>query len=229
MRTGFAVSGLAVFVFSPGVFGAVSYHASLNTLPENQGWTYINTGGTIPVSVSGGILSHGPTATSTNSYWTQTLESSVNFTTGTWSIEGDVNILAASWSPGAGAVYRGGYSQLLSDAAGRWAIMEVSSDRIRLRNENIGSTSPTYLFNTVSGFHQYKLEVGPTGARVYLDGAQILSSALGTGSTPRSAFFADATGYGSYNGQIRSMVVIPAPGAGAMLGLTGLCVGRRRR
>lgn len=206
----------------------LSYNPALGTLPQAQGWTNISTFAA-PSSVSGGQLTYGATSVSSLTAWSYTPGQALDFSTSTVYIEAQLRLTNTGFGNVSG-FRRGGFSLYLSDAAGRWTIADLGDSNVSLGNDNNRLSDPVETQNLSSLFRTIRLEAGPAGARLYIDGVLRLSDSLGTGAgASGSAQWGDLTILSS-SGQteIRSVVFVPTPAAGVPLALAALAVRRRR-
>jgi hypothetical protein len=201
------------------------YDPSLGSLPHAQGWSY-DGNSTPAMSVSGGLLHHGPTAYSPTSYWSAPLSpGQADFSVDTWSITAIVRISNGTFGNQSG-FRRGGFNLHLADAAGRFIHAEMNHASIGLRNDNTGLSDPAFSIDLASDFHTITLQAGPLGGRLFVDNVLLSSLPLGSGF-PQSAHWADSTVLGNYTGQIARVSLVPAPASLALLALAPLS--RRRR
>jgi len=204
-----AICGLASVALGATI---ASYDASLGTFPTSQGWTQA---GTIapPSSVSGDVLSYGPTTTNGTYYWLVNRSSGTeDFATGTWSITVDLRLTGATFGNVSG-FRRGGFVVFLADDAGRWIVADLGDSFVSLRNDDVGTSDPQASFNLTGAFHLVTLEAGPTGGRLLVDNVEQLTLPLGTGqSTPTLAYFGEVSILASAElTEIRSVVLTGPP------------------
>lgn len=221
---------IGVFVAAGAAHASVlTYDPALGTLPQAQGWTFSGTFNA-PMSVSGGTLTYGPTTVNGTTTWEHLPTDTINFATQTISLEARIKLTGADFGNFSG-FRRGGFSLYLEDDFGRWIIADLGDNRISLGNDNNRTSDPVAVFDLTSTFRTVRLEAGPAGARLFVDGVQQLSLAFGTGVTGgaqaswgEGTILANAT-----ETQVRNVTFIPAPGAAAMLSLTAFAACRRRR
>ncbi len=209
----------------------LTYDAALGSLPEAQGWTFIQDGALVPVpTVISGVLNQGPTDFSGHQYWTQ---SSVgfDFTAGPVTLDARLLIVTSSFHP----FGRGGYNFVLADNAGRIASLYITGASVFLGNDALSSISSVIGFDTTDAFHDYRLAVDASGSTLSIDGNVIVSLGLGgvgEGSGPE-IYFGDATILGNSQSQLTQVTVktVPEPTSIALLGLglLGTAAWRRRR
>jgi hypothetical protein len=220
-----------------------TYDAALGTLPEQQGWTFAQSGGSPPApTVSGGFLNQGPTSTPGTQVWSDTLNLTQyaprDFTQGTFVLTARLDVLSSSFFND-GSLRRAGYYFSVSDALGRYFYLAVAGDRVWLdRDPNAPSGGPAaVLFNT-TGVHDYELRIDATGARTFIDGNLVTSAALGAGGqqAANTVIFGDLSVLGASQTRLANVqytaVAVPEPGTAAHLllpltGLFGACIRRR--
>ncbi len=220
----FAAGAMAI----PGQAATITYNAGLGTLPTAQGWTQYEGGGIVPAPiVSGGLLQQGPTVFSGHQYWEYD-DSTFNFATGSISVDFRIKIDSASFHP----YPRGGYTVVLSDAAGRMSALYLSSASVFLTNDPVTGSSSIMPFDSTDGFHDYNLVINSSGTSLSIDGNPIVSMGLGSsGVQPGHLIsFGDATLLGDSESDLAYFTVsgvtlltppVPAPEP-ATIGLLAL-------
>lgn len=168
------------------------YRAVLQSLPQSQGWTF--EGSTLAgATAASGILVYGPAGTSSTTYWDANVPAgAMDFTKMDWSLEADVRLTGATHGNVSG-FRRGGFVLFLTDKAGRWIAADIGSSRLSLRNDNNGTTDPQATVDLSTSFRVVRVTAGPTGARISVDGVQLLTLPLGSGLTPNRANFGDGS------------------------------------
>lgn len=222
--------GVSVGLVAASAPGAVfTYNPSLGTLPDAQGWDFDGSYNA-PMSVSGGTLTYGATTVGGTTFWRAVQPDPISFATETSFIEIELRLTGSDFGNFSG-YRRAGFAMLIQDDAGRWTIAEIGDNRISIGNDDNRTSDPSAVFNFTDAFHTVRLEAGPTGARVYVDGNLLLSQALGTGRTGGAqSFWGDGTVLANANlTEIRSVIYTPTPGAAMVLGAAGLLGLRRRR
>lgn len=208
--------------------GVVEYHPGLGSLPSAQGWTYSGDGaegGTVGSS----LLTYGPTSNSQLIYWDYDHATSVDFSTDTWAMEARIRLTNTSFGNVSG-FRRGGFVMALHDDLGRGIVADLGSNHVSLRNDNNGTSDPVASQDLASVFRTVRLEAGPSGARLLVDGAEVLTHTFGNLATPTASW-----GEGSILGstektEVASVTLVPAPGVLALAGAGELlAIGRRRR
>ncbi|HYF15331.1 MAG TPA: hypothetical protein VD971_09700 [Phycisphaerales bacterium] len=220
---------LAAGLSTPALANLLTYDPSLGTLPHAQGWTFDGTFNA-PMSVSGGQLTYGPTTTGGTTHWAHNPTDALDFSTQTAFIQTEVRLTGAQFGNFSG-FRRGGFSMFLEDDFGRWIIADFGDNAISLGNDNTRLGDPSAAFDLTTGFHVLRLEAGPTGGRLLVDGVEMLTLALGSGQSggARGTWGEQTTLARATMTEVRGAMFIPAPG-GAVVALAGvLAVGRRRR
>ncbi|MFO0831765.1 MAG: hypothetical protein U0637_07955 [Phycisphaerales bacterium] len=230
-RAVLAAACAAGFAASLSQGAIIRYDASQGTLPTDQGFSYTGSVGA-PQDTSGVTLVHGPISVSDMSAWQKQFPAgTMNFATSTWSATMTVRLTGSDFGNASG-MRRAGYSIFLSDDAGRWVIADLGSSMIGLRNDAVGTSDPSVSANLSGAFRTVTLEAGPSGARLFLDGALQTTLALGTGQTVRNTvFWGDgANTAGVALAEVHDLTLVPAPGvAGLGVGAVVVAVRRRRR
>lgn len=206
----------------------LAYNPTLGTLPQDQGWTNDSTFAATS-SVSGGQLTYGPTSFNGVTAWSHSPTQALDFSTGTAFIEAEVRLTGTGFGNVSG-FRRGGFSLYLQDAVGRYIIADLGDNNISLGNDNERLSDPVAAFDLTSSFHVVRLEAGPAGARLFVDGLLQLSDSLGAGASASSlATWGDMTILSSSSQtEIRSVLFVPSPAAGLPLAALTL-LGRRRQ
>lgn len=211
-------AGAAVLEYQPG----------LGTMPSAQGWTYNGAGSEIG-AVSAGQFNYGPTATAAIHFW-NFAPGPMDFSTQTWSIEARVRLTDTFFGNNSG-FRRGGFVLMLEDDFGRGIVADIGSAALGLRNNNTGLSDPSMAFDLSSAFHVVRLEAGPTGGRLLIDGMNQLNLGFGSLGSVAGAINWGESSILAYTGltEIGYVSVVPAPGALAIAPLGALVMMRRRR
>jgi hypothetical protein len=230
MHTAITVSAAMLAMASCAQATILTYDASLGTLPQAQGWTF--QGNTTPAStISGGVFQYGPTSVNGTTYWEHNPVETVNFATHVSSIEAEIQLSGSDWGNISG-FRRAGFALMLTDDAGRWVIAEIGDNRISLGNDNNRTSDPFAVVDFTQSFRSVRLEAGPAGGRLFVDGVLQLTLALGTGmSGGAQGWFGDGTILANADStSIRSVTysAIPTPGAAVALALLPI-ISRRKR
>lgn len=224
-----ALAGASLFM-SAGMACAeiITFDGALGTTPESQGWTFAGSFAA-PMSVGGGELSLGPTSVSGTTYWEALPAGALDFTTQSASIEATVRLTGADYGNFSG-FRRGGFALYLQDDAGRYVIADLGDNAISLGNDNNRTSDPEMAFDLTSAFRTVRLEAGPGGGVLYVDGVQMLTIALGSGSGGLSGgWWGEGTILANADLiEVQRVQYIPAPGAAAGL-LCGVAAALRRR
>lgn len=206
----------------------LTYNPSLGTLPQAQGWTFEGSYNA-PMSVGSGQLNYGPTTVGGTTYWGHEPVNTTRFADGTVFIEAEIRLTGADFGNFSG-YRRAGFTLFLSDDDGRWIIADMGDQRISLGNDDTRLSDPVAAFDLTSAFHLVRLEAGPTGGRLLVDGIERLTLPLGGGRSGGAAgSFGEMTVLANVNmTEIRGARYVPAPTAA--MALAGLAVfGARRR
>jgi len=156
------------------------FDASLGTLPTVQGWDFLGDFNA-PASAAAGTLTYGPTSVSGTTYWGHSPVAAVDFATQTVFIEATIRLKGCGFGNISG-FRRGGFSLYLQDDAGRYIIADLGDNALSLGNDNNRTSDPFLAFDLTQTFHTVRLEAGPAGARLLVDGVEKLTLSLGTGA-----------------------------------------------
>jgi hypothetical protein len=205
-----------------------TYNPSLGTLPEAQGWAFSGSYNA-PMSVASGTLTYGPTTVSGTTFWEAEQPDALNFNTDSASFEARIRLSGAGFGNFSG-FRRGGFSLYLVDDVGRWIIAELGDNTISLGNDNNRTSDPSAAFDLTDDFHTVRLEAGPSGGRLFVDGTLMLSLGLGSGAAAGAAgFWGEATVLTrAIQTEVQSVIYIPAPGAAGLLLASAIGIRRRR-
>ena len=222
-------AAIAAGLMASAAQATVVFDGNLGTLPSAQGWTFDGSYNA-PMSVSGGQLTMGPTTVSGTTYWNHDLVEPLDFATHTAYIEATVRLSGAGFGNVSG-YRRGGFSLYIQDSAGMWMIADVGDGHISLGNDNNRTSDPVMAFDMTDAFHTLRLEAGPLGARLLVDGTQMLTLELGGGAAGSAGgWWGDGTILASASQiEVRHAELVPTPSAVALMGLGGLVATRRRR
>ena len=223
------LAAVAAGLIASAAHATLVFDGNLGTLPTDQGWAFMGSY-TAPMSVSGGQLTMGPTTVGGTTYWSDDLVEPVLFATETVYIEATVRLSGADFGNFSG-YRRAGFTLFLIDDAGRWIVADVGDNRISIGNDDNRTSDPSMVFNMTSVFHTLRLEAGPTGGRLLVDGTPMLTLGLGSGQTPgATGRWGEITQLANANQiEVRHVEMVPAPGAMALMSLGGLVATRRRR
>jgi len=208
----------------------LTYDPTLGSLPQAQGWSFAGSFAA-PMNVAGGQLTYGPTTTNGTTYWEHAPVAALDFSSQAVFIEATVRLANAGFGNISG-FRRGGFSLYLQDGAGRWIIADMGDNAISLGNDNNRTSDPAATFNLTNAFHTIRLEAGPSGSRLLVDGVPQLSLALGGGASGGSlGWWGEGTVLTSAGStEIRGVTFVPAPGSltAASLAFAAACRRRRR-
>lgn len=231
MRSIITISG-AILAFATAAQATIlTYDASLGTLPQAQGWAFQGNF-TAASTISGGVFQYGPTSVGDTTYWDHNPVETVNFSTHVSSIEAEIRLSGSDWGNFSG-FRRAGFALMVTDDSGRWIIAEIGDNRISLGNDNNRTSDPFAVVDFTQGFRTVRLEAGPMGGQLFVDGVLQLSLALGTGRTGGAqGWFGDGTVLANADStSIRTVTysAIPAPSAAAVLLAVAMLPSRQRR
>jgi hypothetical protein len=186
------------------------YRAVLQSLPQSQGWTFDGTAAS-GASAASGVLTYGPANTGSTTYWDANVPAgAMDFSKFDWSLEAEIRLTGATHGNVSG-FRRGGFVIVLSDKAGRWIAADIGSSRLSLRNDNNGTSDPQTNVDLASNFRLVRVTAGPSGARLFVDGVQLLTLSLGTGLSPNRVNFGDGSTLASATlTEIKRVDLIPA-------------------
>lgn len=208
----------------------VNYNPSLNTLPDTQGFSFSDSGGSGTPTVSGGILNQGPTSFAGTQFWFRN-DVAFNFDTG-FAIEVNIKIISSSYDPnaaGAGSQRSGWYMEG-TDALGRRFIIGIDSNGVVVNTDATLMTSNGMQFrgfDMTNAFHDIRLVVSGGVGTLFVDSVARGSTAVGPvvdSSIADRVFFGDGSGGGNSQTQLSlfrysDSSVIPEPGTASYVGL----------
>ena len=183
---------VVALIGSPALGGdlVITYDASQGALPTERCWEAIGAQyAPLPVVVDGALV-HGMTGYGTASYFAHSYPP-IDFADGA-AVEASVKVDSSTWYAG-NPYKRTGYYVAISDNAGKYAAIGISSDRVLLSTADQNWSDQTYLINTTRSFHTYRLEIVGSLATLLIDGVPVLSDTVGSGATPNRAYFGDAS------------------------------------
>jgi hypothetical protein len=98
-------------------------------------------------------------------------------------------------------------------------------------NDDFRTSDPVANLDMTSAFRTVRLEAGPAGGRLLVDGNLVLSLALGTGRAGTAqGWWGDGTILANANQtEVRNVTFIPAPSALALAGIAAMGIRRQRR
>jgi hypothetical protein len=187
------------------------YDAGLGTLPESQGFMYVNSNSGAPApSVSAGILSQGPTPIIGFQYWIR-LDVPFRLAEGTH-MEIEMKTLQSDYVllPSDGSQRSGFYAEVV-DSAGRRLTLGIATTGITVNTDRTllpANGIPFFPFNSGDAFHHYDLFTTADSIHLFIDGAlrgaTVLGDSIFTGSQA-SFYFGDGTTAAGSQVQIRSV------------------------
>ena len=210
--------------------GGLDYQASQGTLPQAQGFNFVDSGGSPTPSVSGGVLYQGLTSDVGLQYWYSTAYTG-SFSNG-FTMEAVVDVVSSTQNTST----RFGYYLDAGDSLGREFSIGISSTGVAVNTDGTGSINegiPLTPFNT-SGFHDYKLVVSGGIGSLYIDGNFINSTPVRNNDvdTPNKVFFGDGTENGQSQTELKSFSYsfnsVPEPGSMTLYCLGLVCFGGMR-
>lgn len=207
------------------------YDARLGTLPDAQGFTLIDTGGSPPCTIQGDAMYQGRTRWDGLQNWYSD-DVPLDFDVGAV-MEADFNVIYSSYSTATGYELTG-LHLVISDAARRVFNIHVASDKISLGNQ-LPVGNYWRAFDTTDDFHHYRLVVDDGVGSLFIDGGPDPFLSVPVGSpwfpTPDYVAFGDRTYDGQCDWLLRSLsyINVPDPATLSLLALGGLAVVWRRR
>lgn len=191
MKTFLSTTILAATAIAPPAHAEqlARYDAALGGVPQDSlCWDYSASSGIAAPVNNGQAVTLGPSGASATAYWGQDLVP-FSFNDGA-SISARVKIISSGYYAG-NPYRRSGYYIQLADKTGRFAQLGISGDRVLLSTADQNWSDQTYLFDTTGAFHDYELSFNGAVATVKIDGAVVLTDAVGTGGTANRAYFGD--------------------------------------
>jgi hypothetical protein len=184
-----------------------SYDANLGTLPEAQGFTKADEGGSPAPTVADGWLNQGPTAYFARQYWFSISQVPIDFVGG-FTLEATFKILESSYEPDTCIEgQRAGYYLGVSDKDGREIDVGIGCHGLFIGNDDREdvSTAPFTSFDTTDASHTYRLVVTGDGGTLYIDDAPVLFEPLGepTSAPANRVYFGDGSVRGWSQTQLR--------------------------
>lgn len=180
----------------------VNYEAGKNTLPEEQGWNYIDpTNMPNQPSVVGAKLFQGPTEYVGTQFWEIFPDNLIDFISGTLIWEIQAKVIGSSDDISPPSSWRTGWQANVIDQNKRGFALGLSESGVRLTNDlntptNELANSIEIPFNTIDDSHIYRLEIANGSGQVFIDGsgAGILAvDATAAEQTANHMWFGDGT------------------------------------
>jgi len=227
------------------IAATVTYDASLNTLPDAQGWTLYqnNNGGPTPPAptVSGGILYQGPTTVDGYQSWDTASTPLPNFTgTTAFSMTAHLKIINSDYYDD-GNQWKPGYAIYMSDPSEHTFVLGFSNTGVRLSTDGNAvldsNSGPLVPLNTTSSFNTYQLNVVSGEASLFVNGNFLTSLAVGAAGAyayPNYVAFGDPTFTGGSQTELTSLsyntnAQLPEPASLSLLGLGAFSLLARHR
>lgn len=201
---------LSALVSSPALAGdlILRYDASQGVFPTDRCWEAIGAENAPPPTLVDGALVHGLTGYGNASYFTHSFPP-LSFADSA-AIEASIKVDSSTWY-GISPYQRSGFYLEMSDSAGTWASLGISSDRVLLQTADQNFSDLTYLINTTRAYHTYRLQFAGATATVLIDGVPVITHTVGSGSTPNLAYFGDASILGNSKTRIQYVQVEGVP------------------
>ena len=196
MRLAFAAVVVAASFASAAPAGdlVVFYDASQGALPTERCWDAIGAQNAPPPAIVRGAVLFGQTGYGTTSYFEHRFPP-IAFADGA-AIEASVKVDSSTWYA-SNPYKRTGFYLSLSDNAGKWAHLGIAGDRLLLQTGDANWSDLTYLVNTTTAFHTYRLSFNGGTVTASMDGVAVLTDTVGSGATPNRAFFGDGSVLGN--------------------------------
>ena len=225
---------------------SVSYYASLDTMPEDQGWRAPDSYNNAPVPyVNNGLLYVGPTEYEYGLYWSYADHENDFLGAEGFYMEARIKIVESSYIPGFGEEgppwsdgtnWRCGYSLAAADKEGRQFSIELSIDGFRLTANKAkwGDGSTDFVFWPMDQFNTFQLVVEDGIGSLFVNRQLAVSLPVGeTGvyETPNLTYFGDGTRFGWSQTELDYFEygAVPEPATFILIGLALMPVIRRRR
>ena len=188
-----------------------SYDPGLGTLPEAQGWTFVENDGPPSPVVEDGVLKQGPTGSGCSSnyeYWHRD-DAPIDFDA---TVTLEVNLRVISSNLGDGSVCDGfgcsggtpsrkpGYIIFMVDAGERHFALGFTSTGVLVETGCCFCPEEATLlpFDTTDGFHLYRVVIESGVGSLYIDNQLFHTRPVGiTDYVPNTVLFGDATHLGS--------------------------------
>lgn len=192
---------LAASLAAPAARAAVvvTYDAALGTLPEAQGYAFVDlTLGTPAPAVSGGILSQGPVSATALQYWRRT-DLPAEFTEG-FTLEADLRVVSSDYNADVGdGTPRSGFYVDATDAVGRRLTLGISSLGVTVNTDlHLQPTNGIPLLQASTGgdFHHFLVRTTADSLYLSIDGTLRGAAVLGgpvAGTGAQGVYFGDGT------------------------------------
>jgi hypothetical protein len=188
----------------------LTYEASDGTLPSDQCWDLIRSGGPVP-TLENGAVNIGPSSTGGYIYYTR--EMSIDFAQGA-AIEAEVFIDYSDYgSNPCGAGPRAGFYLTMFDVSGRLMYLGVGSNVVYLTadaSRSHGPGSPIASVPMAGRWRTIRVEIESGVMTAFIDGVQTLTTAVNGPlfSTTRRASFGDESVCAGSHSRVRSVRVL---------------------
>lgn len=190
---------------------AVGYDPSLGTLPELQGWTFVNGAPPPPPSVSGGILFQGPTGDITTQWW-QRQGLGISCQTG-FAMEIVIKVISSNYTIVGNGTQRSGFTFEAVDNRGRRISLSLAGSGVTLNTDATlqpNNGIPHLPFSTGGTFHRYTVTAQSGRISLFIDDTLRATTPVGDTLYAGTAdtnlvYFGDGTGAAGSQTQIRSV------------------------
>jgi hypothetical protein len=183
--------------------GVVEYHAASGSLPETQGWTYINLAPGVPAPVDSlGVLHPRATGLGDTRWW-QRNDVPIAFRDG-FEMDIALSVVSSTYVPNVGdGTQRSGFYFEAIDSLGRRLTLGVASQGLTVNTDlTLHPTNgiPLTASPVSGGLHLLQVRVASDSAVLAVDGSRQGACALGPAVSPGSAnnvYFGDGSGGGA--------------------------------
>ena len=207
-----ALTLMVVAVTPCSANGMKTYDAGLGTLPDEQGFTLNDEGGSPACFIQDDTMHQGPTSLDFRQTWLSD-DIALDFDVGVV-MEAELKILSSSWTTI--PVRRAGYNLYITDAGNRQFAVWIADDRMFIQNAPLNIGSETKLFDATDDFHRYRFVVSEGNGNLFIDddAEPFLSLAVGDlypDSIANHAAFGDGTSIGKSESLLKSFSYGPIP------------------
>jgi len=221
------------------VHGAeVAYVASLNTLPQAQGFQYVdNPEGAPPPTIAGALLLQGPTTNFGQQFWLSPVVGRIVFDEDFY-MEATLRVDSSTYDvPTEGGIHRAGYHLLATDEIGRRLFLSIASTGVFLNTDQEGELTNGIPFTAMSiagGFHTFRVSTQGGHALLSVDGAAVGQTLFGPSgiATPNLIAFGDISNLGSSQTALARFAyasAVPEPSSWVLMALALPVLAMRRR
>ncbi len=175
----------------------VTYDASENTLPDQQGWVLQNTPADTDPWMAGGLLRMDTTVLQYLNW--RYLDAYVCFPSDHgFILEFELKVNSSTYVDIPSSRWRIGYIVSVADSQGRIFRIGIAGSGVIISNDAewyYSHSSPFVGYDTTDGFHTYKFVVQNNLGQLWIDDVPIVSLAAGATNqqTPNCVLFGDAT------------------------------------